>query len=326
MSAEDPRRLQPRDLAIAAGLQPNSEPRIVYANLFQGAGFPIAMDQGFVSVYGGWDWLPSGSKEDPELRRHFDKREEKAFKRRAKELANASADDGASPWQQYKFLEMCKGDIVIIRNSNSTKTPATPPSKYFIGLWSKDFDEAGGAAWHSIESFGVHQADMSATSDADSASRTRLWRPVTWLREGDWMGKLEPNTIDKFRGLQAATIQEFKQDSKPVFLDLLRNSRPLPATTHDTRKKREAETIDLQESDDEEKARSGKKNKPAASSSSEPKLSLMDRVTDLAKQLNLTHLLPGIPSVLKEAERMMEVTPPPAAAFMARADALLAKI
>ena len=113
MSAEDPRRLQPRDLAIAAGLQPNSEPRIVYANLFQGAGFPIAMDQGFVSVYGGWDWLPSGSKEDPELRRHFDKREEKAFKRRAKELANASADDGASPWQQYKFLEMCKGDIVI---------------------------------------------------------------------------------------------------------------------------------------------------------------------------------------------------------------------
>ena len=89
-SDEDARRLQPRDLAAAAGLRPNADPRIVYANLFQGAGFPIAMNQG------GWDCLPSGSKEDPELRGHFDAHAATAFKARAKILASFGSSSSSS--------------------------------------------------------------------------------------------------------------------------------------------------------------------------------------------------------------------------------------
>lgn len=324
----DARSLQPRDLAIAAGLQSIGEPRMVYANLFKGAAFPIASNDGLVSVYGGWDWLPSGSAEDPELRRHFNARDDAKFKARAKVLTQSSVDTGASPWQQYKFLEMRKGDIVVVRNSDSTKQPHKLPTKFLIGVWNKDFDEAGGAVWRSMESLGVHQTDMAASSDADCASRTRLWRPVTWVREGDWKkGQLDPSTFIKLAGIQAATIQEFKEESKAAFLDMLHHSRPFqpsPATTHNG-KKRKADahaTIDLQD-DDEAEPPANKKPTPAGSSSTSLAPTLMDKVKDLATQLNLSHLLPAIPSVLKEAERIMEVTPPPGIGLTARTDTLL---
>ena len=52
----------------------------------------------------------------------------------------------------------------------------------------------------------------------------------------------------------------------------------------------------------------------------------MDKVIKLANLLNLQHLLPVVPSVVKQAETMMGVATPPGAPrgrWMARADALL---
>ena len=52
----------------------------------------------------------------------------------------------------------------------------------------------------------------------------------------------------------------------------------------------------------------------------------MDKVLKLANLLNLQHLLPVVPRVVKEAETMMGVVTPPDAPrgrWMARADALL---
>ena len=207
------------DLASQAELELPAEPRVTYVNLFKGAAYPIARDHGLVSVFGGWDWLPSGLEQDQELRAAFDAGDETSFKARGKELKDQSADKGADPSQQYKFLTMRKGDVLVVRDSNPMRKRG--PTKYLIGVWSDDFDD-GTAVWESMTKYGVRQCDMHPKADSDAASRRRLWRRVTWLREGAWPGTLKEETMKSMAGIQAKTMQEFKV--MPPFFDMLAKS------------------------------------------------------------------------------------------------------
>ena len=215
------------DLASQAGLELPAEPRVAYVNLFKGAAYPIARDHGLVSVFGRWDWLHwllSGLGQDQELRAAFDARDEASFKARGKELKDQSADKGEDPSQQCKFLTMRKGDVLVVRDSNPMRKRS--PTKYLIGIWSDvDFDD-GAAVWDSMTKYGVQQCDMHPKADSDAASRRRLWRRVTWLRElvreGAWPGTLKEETMKKMAGIQAKTMGEFKVMSP--FFDMLAKS------------------------------------------------------------------------------------------------------
>ena len=195
---------------------------MAYVNLFKGAAYPIARDHGLVSVFGGWDWLPSGPMQDQALRAALDARDEDSFKARGKILTAESADKGADPAQQYKFLTMRKGDVLVVRDSNPMKK--TSPKKYLIGIWNDDFEDDA-AVWDSMTTYGVQQCDMHPEADSDGASRKRLWRRVTWLREGAWVGSLKKETISSMAGLQAKTMQEFKKMAP--FDDMLAQSQQI---------------------------------------------------------------------------------------------------
>ena len=223
---------QPRDapdLALTAGLPALNDPRVVHVNLFGGAGYPIALTHKLVSVWGGWDWLPTGLNEDQQLRAAFDAGDKSGFKKRSEELLSQSQDTGerATSGQQWTMCTMRKGDVLFVKNRHFDGRPIT---KYLIGVWTKDMTEQDGAIWTSLEALGLSGEDMSPKSAGcfslqDRVSLRRLFRPVCWVREGNWK-QISAKAKSKLGGPQVKTIGPLTSETMFIFDELLRKSQP----------------------------------------------------------------------------------------------------
>ena len=199
---------------------------------------------------GGWDWLPTAPNEDTKLRAAFHARDQKAFNDRAKGLREASDDTGnaSATSQQWVACTMRKGDLIIVRDSYSATVPTRRPTKYLIGVFSTEIDDPNGTVWGRCCDYGVTQAMMFTGAEAD---RPRLWRPVTWVREGNWQGELADSTVTAMAGVQAKTITVFTESMHAVF-DMLKKSRPLTAAAPSQLSKQPVPVIALDDSDDEQ--------------------------------------------------------------------------
>ena len=216
--------MTPEEVASAAGVVATKPPRAAHCNLFKGAAYPIAHDHQLISCWGGWGWLPTGPQEDGQLRAAFDARDEETFKKRANYLRLRSDDAGnhTTPSQQWTMCSMRKGDLIIVRDSYTAQPPARGPTKFLIGVFSTEVDEPHGTVWARCRDYGIAPTSMA---NPEEVHRLRMWRPVIWVREGDWQGELAQSTVAAMAGVQSKTITVFTASMHAV-LDMLKKSRP----------------------------------------------------------------------------------------------------
>ena len=106
-------------------------------------------------------------------------------------------------------------------------------------------DEPNGTVWARCCDYGVTSATMKNAREAD---RLRLWRPVTWVREGDWQD-VANTTKTSMNGIQVQTISCFTNGTMHMVFDMLKKSRPVVAAQLP---KQPVPVIPLDDSDDEQ--------------------------------------------------------------------------
>jgi hypothetical protein len=105
--------------------------------------------------------------------------------------------------------------------------PAARPSisSVLIGVFTTEMDEPNGTVWARCCDYGVTSSTMKNAGEAD---RLRLWRPVTWVREGDWQD-VANTTKTSMNGIQVQTISCFTNGTMHMVFDMLKKSRPVVA-------------------------------------------------------------------------------------------------
>jgi hypothetical protein len=152
------------------------------------------------------------------------------FKNRAKQLLESSDDtgNGRAVGHQWVMCTMRKGDLIIVRDNYNAKAPTRSPTKYLIvliGVFTTEMDEPNGTVWARCCDYGVTSSTMKNAGEAD---RLRLWRPVTWVREGDWQD-VANTTKTSMNGIQVQTISCFTNGTMHMVFDMLKKSRPVVA-------------------------------------------------------------------------------------------------
>lgn len=97
--------------------------------------------------------------------------------------------------------------------------------RVLIGVFTTEMDEPNGTVWARCCDYGVTSATMKNAGEAD---RLRLWRPVTWVREGDWQD-VANTTKTSMNGIQVQTISCFTNGTMHMVFDMLKKSRPVVA-------------------------------------------------------------------------------------------------
>ena len=210
----------PRQLATEGIELPASTGRfdLFHSNLFSGHGYNSALGANtegmqWVSHYGQFSYLPTGTAPDAELTRAWRDLNEAAWKQRTKQLCGPGFNaDSVAKGQVYQWICMRKGDVVMVHKAD----------EFVLGVFEHEPWEAHAMFWSTLSDLGVDPICP------DDLHVRRAFRRVSWRRVG-LQPDLQTRTKQYLRGFRSSTAMRARDpdDRRFVYADLLRCSRPI---------------------------------------------------------------------------------------------------